>query len=558
MEILHFENISFTYPNSDSKAVDNFSLSVKSGEFVVICGKSGCGKTTLLKLIKKELTPHGHLNGEILYKGMPITELEPNVSAREIGFVKQDPDSQLVTDKVWHELAFGLENLNVPPSAMRLRIGEISDYFGINEWFYRDVNTLSGGQKQLVNLAAAMIMQPELLLLDEPTSQLDPVAAADFISILEKLNKELGVTIIIAEHRLEELFPIADRIVLMDSGRILINSDPRGFGEKVKDLDEEYSRMLPSAIRIFNGVKVKAPCPLTVKEAREFVNANFKNDIKEYVPPEQKAAGNTALRLEDVWFRYERDSQDVLKGLKLTLEYGELFCVLGANGSGKTTMLNVAAGLDLPYKGQVFLEEKKINKKNFESFRTRIAYLPQNPQLMFVKDSIADDFFYMLNTLGLASDKAKELVETVAGKVGINDLLDKHPYDLSLGQLQKCALAKLLLQRPKILLLDEPTMGLDAIFKRVLADILINIKTEDAAVLMVTHDIEFAAENADRCALIFDGGIISSGTPEDFFSNNYFYTTAANRISRNIYKGAITCEQVIEMCLKNGVRDEKD
>lgn len=558
MEILHLENISFTYPNSINRAVDNFSLSVKSGEFVVVCGKSGCGKTTLLRLIKKEIAPHGDLSGGIFYKGIPLNELDPKISAREIGFVQQNPDSQLVTDKVWHELAFGLENLNVPSEEMRLRVGEISDYFGIHNWFYRDVNTLSGGQKQLVNLAAAMVMQPEILLLDEPTSQLDPIAAADFISILEKLNKELGITLILAEHRLEELFPIADRIVLMDSGRQVINCDPRSFGEKLKNLNSsEFFKMLPSSVRIFNGVNVKARCPLTVKEGREFLQLYFKKDIKDYIPPQRQEPDQTALQLKNVWFRYERDSQDVLKNLNLTLKYGELLCVLGTIGSGKTTMLNVAAGVANPYKGHVLFEGKRIGKKNSGVLEAKIAYLPQNAQLMFVKDSIIEDYYDMLSNLGI-SEKAQERIAATSEKLGVNDLLDKHPYDLSIGQLQKCALAKLLMLEPKILLLDEPTMGLDAGFKQVLADILKNKKAEGTAILMVTHDVEFAAEHADRCALFFDGGIISVGAPEEFFLNNYFYTTAANRISRHMYNKAITCSAVIEMCLKNGVRNEKD
>lgn len=558
MEILYLENLSFTYPKSDCKAIDNLSLRVKSGEFVVICGKSGCGKTTLLRLLKKEIAPHGDLGGRVLYKGKPLTELEPQIEAKEIGMVQQNPDNQIVTDKVWHELAFGLENLNVPTPTMRLRVGEIADYFGIQDWFYRDTNSLSGGQKQLVNLAAVMVMQPEILLLDEPTSQLDPIAAADFISVLEKLNKELGITIVLAEHRLEEVLPIADRVVLMDGGRLILDCQPRSFGEGLKSSNySEYYRMLPSAVRIYNGLNIKATCPLTVKEGRRFLQTHFRNDIKDYIPPQRQEPEKTALQLKDIWFRYEKDTPDVLKHLNLTVNSGQLLCVLGANGSGKTTMLNVAAGISRPYKGQIYLNQKKIGKKNYNELNRQIAYLPQNSQLMFVMDSILDDFYDLLNTLGIDLDEAKCRIQAVADKLGIDDLLDKHPYDLSAGQLQKCALAKLLLQNPKIMLLDEPTLGLDVGFKQTLADILNNIKAQGTAILMVTHDIEFAAEHADRCALFFDGGIISSGTPEDFFSSNYFYTTAASRISRQLYNGAITCDAVIEMCLKNGVRDEK-
>lgn len=215
MALLQIENLSFRYPKSERLALDSVTLNIHAGDFVVVCGESGCGKTTLLKLLKRELAPAGEKNGSISYNELLQEELDPRVSAHEIGYVLQNPDNQIVTDKVWHELAFGLENLGIPTQVIRRRVGEMASYFGIQDWFRRNTDELSGGQKQLLNLAAVMVMQPKILILDEPTSQLDPIAAADFIATLQKLNRELGLTILLVEHRLEEVFPIADKVLFM-------------------------------------------------------------------------------------------------------------------------------------------------------------------------------------------------------------------------------------------------------------------------------------------------------------------------------------------------------
>ena len=559
MEILRIEDLSFRYAKAEQNAVEHVSLSVNSGEFTVVCGESGCGKTTLLKLLKRELTPAGDMTGEIFYKGVPLRELDNKTSACEIGYVLQNPDNQIVTDKVWHELAFGLENMGVPTDVIRRRVGEMASYFGIEDWFRKKTDELSGGQKQLLNLAAVMVMQPEILILDEPTSQLDPIAAADFIATLQKLNRELGLTVILVEHRLEEVFPIADRVLVMENGGVLLYDTPGNIGASLAAIRRDHPMMygLPSAVRIYNALNIKDDCPLTVREGRGFLQKYFADTDYQPEYPVYRPNDDIVIELKNVWFRYERDLPDILRATSLQVHRGEIYCILGGNGTGKTTMLNVISGLNKAYRGKVLIDGKPIKEyKGNSLYRKKLAYLPQNPQTVFIKDTVREDFTEILEALDIPKNERTQKTDAVAEKIGISHILNKHPFDLSGGEQQKCAIAKMLLLEPEILLLDEPTKGLDAYSKRTLKEILASLKNDGLTVLTVTHDVEFAAENADRCALFFDGEILSADVPEKFFSENNFYTTAANRMARNIWKNAVTCGQVIACAKEIGRNGE--
>ncbi len=559
MEILRIEDLSFRYAKAEQNAVEHVSLSVNSGEFTVVCGESGCGKTTLLKLLKRELTPAGDMTGEIFYKRVPLRELDNKTSACEIGYVLQNPGNQIVTDKVWHELAFGLENMGVPTDVIRRRVGEMASYFGIEDWFRRKTDELSGGQKQLLNLAAVMVMQPEILILDEPTSQLDPIAAADFIATLQKLNRELGLTVILVEHRLEEVFPIADKVLVMENGGVLLYDAPGNIGASLAGIRQDHPMMfgLPSAVRIYNALNIKDDCPLTVREGRGFLQKYFADTDYQPEYPVYCPNDDIVIELKNVWFRYERDLPDILMATSLQVHRGEIYCILGGNGTGKTTMLNVISGLNKAYRGKVLIDGKPIKEyKGNSLYRKKLAYLPQNPQTVFIKDTVREDFTEILEALDIPKNERTQKTDAVAEKIGISHLLNKHPFDLSGGEQQKCAIAKMLLLEPEILLLDEPTKGLDAYSKRTLKEILASLKNDGLTVLTVTHDVEFAAENADRCALFFDGEILSADVPEKFFSENNFYTTAANRMARNIWKNAVTCGQVIACAKESGRNGE--
>lgn len=547
MELLQIENLSFSYPKCDMRAIDDISISIKIGGFTLLCGESGCGKTTLLRLIKREISPCGKQSGKILYCGESTDSLHAEISASEIGFVGQNPDEQIVTDKVWHELAFGLESLGLESSLMRRRVAETANYFGIQSWYHKDVNELSGGQKQLLNLAAVMVMQPKLLLLDEPCAQLDPIAAADFIAVLQKLNRELGLTVILAEHRLEELFAVADSAIIMEKGKIICRGTPRQVCEKLKE--HPLSVGFPSAARIWKGLEVQCACPITVKEGRELILSHYGEKQGEALDIPENMTAEPVITARGVYFRYGKDGSDVLRDLSINVGEGEIYSVLGGNGSGKTTALNVLSGLCKPYKGEIKIFGKKIkNYKDNSLYRGTLSMLPQDPKTLFLCDSVQSDYERLLKALGNTESERRSLIKELSERFGITELLSKHPYDLSGGEQQKCALVKLLLTRPRILLMDEPTKGLDAYYKQRLAKLLKQLKADGMTILAVTHDVEFAAEVSDRCALFFDGGIISEGTPRIFFSDNNFYTTAAARISRGIFKNAVLCKDVIELC----------
>ncbi len=555
MDVLQIKNLTFRYPDAAHNALTNVSLSVKAGEFAVICGESGCGKSTLLKLLKREMAPYGEQSGEIRYNGVPLRALDSPTAAADIGFVQQNPDSQIVTDTVWHELAFGLESLGLDTAVIRRRTAEMVGYFGIEDWFHKKTATLSGGQKQMLNLASVMAMQPKVLLLDEPTAQLDPIAASNFIGTLQKLNRELGLTILLVEHRLEEVFSIADRVILMDGGQMVYADAPKAIGGHFKAAPAHPMLAgLPAAMRIFHLLDEDGDAPLTVREGRTFVTERYDNRVDTLPEMPYHHTDEAEVELKDVWFRYEKDLPDVLKGLSLTVYRGEHFCILGGNGTGKSTALGVMAGLLKAYRGRVLIGGKKLSDHTPNSlYRHGIALLPQNPQTVFLEKTVGDDLRETCTVMQYTQEETQQRIAEVTAQLGMGALLSMHPYDLSGGEQQKAALAKLLLLDPKILLLDEPTKGIDAYAKQTLAAILTRLK-ETMTVITVTHDVEFAAVNADRCGMMFDGVLTSVDTPQAFFSENSFYTTAANRLSRGYYHGAVLCEQVAELCRINGKR----
>ena len=534
MAAIELRDLSFTYPLQSRPALEHVSLTVEAGDFLVLCGPSGCGKSTLLRQLKTVLAPHGARSGAILIQGEPLDSLDLRAQSETVGFVQQSPDNQLVTDKVWHELAFGLESLGYDTPTIRRRVAEMASFFGIQTWFHREVSQLSGGQKQLLNLAAVMVMQPRILVLDEPTSQLDPIAAADFLATLGKINRELGTTVILTEHRLEDALPQATRAAAMDGGRLIACGTPAQVGEALQGAGHRMFLAMPTPMRVWAAAGGQGDCPITVREGRRWLEAFAQNNPLRPLPPAetQPPVGDAVLSAEEVWFRYEPQGPDVVRGLSLELRRGELLALLGGNGTGKSTSLRLLAGISKPQRGTI-------------TCRGTVGVLPQDPQTLFVKKTVREDLFEMLpkNT-----DRREERVARVAALCQLEELLDRHPYDLSGGEQQRAALAKILLLEPDILLLDEPTKGLDAAFKEGFAQILRQLQAEGRAILMVSHDVEFCARNAGRCALFFDGGIVTQGPARAFFSGNSFYTTAADRMGRSVCPGAVTAEDLMAVC----------
>ncbi len=546
----HFEirNLTFSYAAAKGRhSLENVSLSIEQGEFLVLCGASGSGKSTLLRQLKAVLTPSGKRSGEVLFHGVPLSQVPDRDQAAKIGFVMQNPDDQIVTDKVWHELAFGLESLGCDQKTMRARVAEMACYFGIQDWFHRDVATLSGGQKQLLNLASIMAMQPEVLILDEPTSQLDPIAASDFLNTVRKINTELGTTVLITEHRLEDIFPYADRAVVMDGGRILADDTPSRVGQLLFARNHPMFTAMPTPVRVFYGAGCSGESPLTVRQgrswlSREFPEAPEKNTVPAPALPEE--VENPALVLKELWFRYEKDSPDILRGVSAEVPAGSLYAILGGNGAGKSTTLKAISGICRPYRGKITLFGKPMEKyKSSELFRGCLAMLPQDPKSLFVKKTVREELEEMT--------KDTSAISEIARLCQIESLLGSHPYDLSGGEQQRAALAKVLLTKPRLLLLDEPTKGIDCFFKETFAKILADLKAQGITVVMVSHDVEFCARYADVVAMFFDGQILTADTPRRFFGANSFYTTAAHRMSRHVFDGAVTAEDVIALYRKN-------
>ena len=539
MEILKVENLSFRYPTADSHILKNVSFSIEAGDFAALIGATGSGKSTLMRMLKRELAPLGERSGSISAFGMPMEALSDRDSACRIGYVMQRPEQQLVTDKVWHELAFALENMALPQSAIRRRVAEMASYFGISGWFDKSVSELSGGQKQLLNLAAVMVTQPDILLLDEPTSQLDPIAANDFLNTVKKLNQDMGLTVLLIEHRLEEALPMADRVLVLENGSLILDEAPSAACEHLRSHPVLLDAM-PGAVRLFHELDGGGSCPITVREGRRFVRDNYPNRIRSLDRKEQLRPDEPALEFKDVYFRYGREYPDVLRGLNLDVRQGEIFCFLGANGSGKSTLMKLSAGLRRAYSGSVRVFGQKIEKyKGQTLYRSCVSMLPQDAQTVFLKMTVREE---------LSEVKA----DLASLPYSLDHLLDRHPYDLSGGEQQLVALAKVLASKPRLLLLDEPTKGIDAHAQKAVREILLRLKKEGVTILIVTHDVEFAASCADRCALFFRGEIVSQDEPRHFFDENSFYTTSANRICRGWYDGAATVGDAAELCRRNG------
>lgn len=575
MNCIEVKNFSFQYPKESHAALYQVSMEVEEGSFVVLCGKSGCGKSTLLRQFKSVLASHGEKKGEILYGGQNLEDVDLRTQSAEIGYVLQNPDNQIVTDKVWHELAFGLESLGYDTPTIRLRVAEMASYFGIHSWFLKNVSELSGGQKQLLNLASVMAMHPKLLILDEPTSQLDPIAASDFLETVRKINRDIGTTVILTEHRLEDVIPWADKVYVMDTGRMIADGTPNEIGEQLRTMGHDMFLSMPAPMQIYAGTNSSLRCPLTVSQGRRWLSEELETKgikIKKERNQEETAKKKNSIfgklsglkkepekeipeiRIKDVWFRYERDLPDVVKGLSLDIKKGEIFAVVGGNGTGKSTAMSLIARIRFPYRGKIYLEGKEIGKYSDDDlYHGFLGVMPQNPQSLFVKKTVREDLYEVIDGKRERKSEAypiemkkKDAVEGIVSLTRLEGLLERHPYDLSGGEQQRLALAKVLLLRPKILLMDEPTKGIDNHYKKELGEILRKLSEHGVTILMISHDVEFCAQYADRTGLFFQGNVVTSEESKKFFAGNNFYTTAANRMARNYFPSAVTVEDVVK------------
>lgn len=541
--IINVSSLSFGYAGSDGLVLEDITFDIKKGETALIIGASGSGKTTLLKMLDKSMMPEGRFSGKAEYYGKQIRSLSQAEATVKIGYVGQNPDNQIVTDKVWHELAFGLENLGVPNADIRRRVAEMSEYFGITSWYDKNTEELSGGQKQLLNLASIMVMRPEVLLLDEPTAQLDPLAKKKFIDTVLELNRDFGITVICVEHNLADIYSKADRVLVLEDGKLIYNDTPRKTAESLVKAGNPLVYGLPSSVRIYEGCKeditFETDCPLTVKEGREWAaSLNIKGGS--YVSQDKHyEAGDTAVSVKNVFFRYTKNSANVLENISFDIEKGKITALLGSNGAGKTTLLRLMAGIRKPISGRVKVDG-------------RCVVLPQNPMALLNQISVEEELASAVMDKGNSSVKNMDrqqridLVENMLERTGLIKVRKQHPYDLSGGQQQRLAFAKILLYEPDIILLDEPTKGIDPFFCKKMGEWLEELKKMGKTIVIVSHDVEFCAVYADKCGLIFDRNIESYTDSHSFFAGNIFFTTDTNKIMSDFFKDCVTCGEAVE------------
>ena len=525
---IEVRGLSFAYPGVKAPVLEGLDWRVSQGAFALLVGGTGSGKSTLLSLLKPEIAPAGERTGELRVLGENVADMNVRASAERVGYVFQDPENQIVCESVWHEMAFGLENLGMPRDEIRRRVAETSYFFGLEDWLHRDTDTLSGGRKQLLSLAAVLALRPRVLLLDEPTSQLDPVAEKNFLHALFRVNRELGCTVVVATHQPRPMLEYATCAYRIEDGRVCEVADIASLGHREGLVSGEVPGWGASR-RAKNGVfssvsgqlgslDPRAGAPGAKKGLKSDKSGEFEAQIlsQDDLGVPSRAGGRrillkmhagSATTLSEGWFRYDRVSGWVLRGLDVTFSAGAVHAIVGGNGCGKSTMLSVLA------------KTAKLQRGRMVRGAASAALLPQNPKALLVAETVHDELMEWASTCGYDEAVARER----AAQLGLDGLDARHPYDLSGGQRQLLALAKLLLIGPELLLLDEPTKGLDLASRRIIAHALRDHAKAGGTVIMATHDLDFAEQVADDIAMMFDGEVACMEPPADFFADNVFY-----------------------------------
>lgn len=544
MPLYKVENLTYYYPEAEKAALNNISMEIEDGEFVLVAGGSGSGKSSLARALAGLIPDFygGRIGGKVYFQGRDIRAMDRGKLAREIGMVFQDPEKQIVQTHVEAEIAFGLENLGLDNEEMLRRVAEVVCFMDLEKIRGAFTANLSGGQKQKLALASVLAMQPRALVLDEPTSQLDPVAAEDILNLVKRLNEEMGFTVIMIEQRLERCLHLADRVLIMEKGGIAYDGNAR---EVARSAIKSGMPFVPPVARFFAGLEVPS-VPLTVKDGRKMLRSFISNknhgEEKQDVlrhggglsthAPEQKSA----VRLKNLWFTYP-GGQEVLKDVNIDIKEGEFVAILGENGAGKSTMLRQLTGLLRPDRGTVEVLGKDVGRNGYKEIRRHTAYLSQNPNDYLFQDTVEDELLFTLKNFGF---KDKSAVDEMLERFHLARYRRVNPRDLSSGERQRVALASVLVMSPGLIILDEPTRGVDFRLKAELGRFLQQETAKGRTVIVVTHDVEFAAEYAARVVMMFSGRVVSDGGKHEVLGKSVFYSPQLGKMCRGICDGVLT------------------
>lgn len=540
MNYIDIKGLNYTYPDRSEPALEDIDLEIKKGDFILLLGKSGSGKSTLIKCMAGTIPNFygGTISGEIILGSKEIEKITHSERAREITMVFQDPERQLVMNKVHREIAFGLENVGIPESQIKRKVWEALQFLNIVDLAYRDINTLSGGQKQKVAIASAVAYLPNCIILDEPTSQLDPASAEEIVNLVKKINEELGITVIIAEQRVGKWFEYADRIIVLNEGRVFHSgsrSDMYLSGNK------NINGFMPSYLRLCKALGIKN-VPKGIKEGKEClknykINRTSENSRDEII--------KELIHIDNLTCKYEE--VEAVKHLSFSVFEGDFFGILGSNGAGKSTLLKSIAGL-VKYSGSIRLPEGEVKKLKLKELSRIVGYVSQNPNDYISKDTVFEELKFTLDNYGIYNE---ETVNQVMRDLNIYHLKDNNPRDISGGERQRVAIAAILVLKPRIILLDEPTRGLHGEAKKNLGELLAKLNRSGATVILITHDIEFASQFCNHFLLMFGGERVAEGDAKEVLGKGIYYTTTINKLLRNINEDIFTLEQALNGEIKN-------
>lgn len=535
MKYINIKDLNYKYPDSDSWILQNINLDIEKGDMVLVLGDSGSGKSTLAKCITGAVPNFygGTLGGNIFVKEINIKDMEHVSRAKEITMVFQDPERQLVMDKVHREIAFGLENIGIEEDQFKRRIWEVLEFLNIEDLAYRDISTLSGGQKQKVAIASAVAYMPGCIILDEPTSQLDPSAAEEVINIVKKINEELGITVIIIEQKIGKWFDYADQIVVLREGKVVHSGDKKSIYKSSEDYVAEF---LPTYLKLFKAFKVET-YPNNLKEGRKLLEDYHRVNVKS---SERILSEDNLIEIRNLECRYGKFQ--ALREFNLNIKKENFLGVIGSNGAGKSTLIKAIMGL-VDYSGSIKVLNREVKKYKLKELARTIGYVGQNPNDYISRDTVYEELKFTLGNYKIDDDT---LIEETLKNLDILHLKDKNPRDTSGGERQRIAIASILVLKPKILLLDEPTRGLHGKARLKLGESLKKLNEDGTTIIMITHDIEFAAQFSNKFLLLFDGKKAAEGSKEEVLSNGIYYTTVINKLLRDADEHIFTLEQALQ------------